>query len=377
MSRAISHRLLGLVVLLVLAASACSSDPTEVVIGVSDEADAAADDSLDVDDASVADESDPIEMASTTTTTGVAPLVTTTSEAPQTTDLGNRQTVEVLGPAMVGVGEWVVLRPPSDPEDECASGTLAFRVDGEIVHRYDELSFGGGVRLFNGFRGQDALVFNCEEVVDRVALQGSAILPEGGWPELTVIDLVDHPAFFAFGGDYAWRGDVFTGFGTDLSPGSTGTELYGFDAYDGSVTPLIPRIGELVTVPGQNIDVLLPAEWELRGDDTVHHPFSFSHVQVERTGEPLGEPLAEGDDFLSSDSAMVSLWSRDGDFATTSYAVEATDWTFLTDDGVRVVRHVPAGRDTVVIELFADAGDGTIDRDVPWLVLDTLRIFEN
>ena len=153
-------RLLLMLLFAVLLA-ACSSDDAETVVVGQD----------------VADIDSPTEETSTTSSTATSSSSTasststtsTTSEAPatsQTTTTTTKpvadETIEVLGPAMVGVGEWAVIRPVSRDDIDCSNdGTLAYLVDGEIVHRYETLGGLGGVRLYNGPRGQDAFVVNC------------------------------------------------------------------------------------------------------------------------------------------------------------------------------------------------------------------------
>lgn len=370
-------RIVAAAVALSLLATACTSDATDVVIGVADDA---VDDS--VDDMAVAEDSSPVAVPSTDPP--APPPTTTIDGVPATTDLKARQAFELLGPAMIGVGDWAVVRGANSSESEdldCGyDSTLAYMVDGEVVHKYKELGTFSGVRLFNGTRGQDAFVINCEDSIERVFIQGSAIMPELGWPELIEITVRSdaNPVWMEYAADFAWRGDVFTGFGMDLDGPPDGPELYAFDPVERTMDLVIPRVGERVTLADARVDVLLPSSWELRDGSIVQHPTSFSHIQLGRDDEPISEPLAEGDQLLSGDSVAVDLWIRsDGGQATINGRVEATEWTFLTEDGVRIVRHVPIADGTVWIELFADSGDGAIDQDLPWLVLDTLRVFEN
>jgi hypothetical protein len=284
---------------------ACSGEPSEVVIGVSNDAgdaSAAADDKA----GTVADDSAPVE---TTTTTG--PASTTTTEPSQTTVLAAPATkLEILGPTMIGIGDWATIRPVNAPETDCDNKTLlAYVVDGVIVHRYDELGGFGGVRLFNGLKGQDAFVINCEESIERVLLQGSAVVPQSGWPELTDIRFYgeDAPdAIFDFGSDFGWRGDIFAAYGYS----SAGDELFMFDAAEGTVEPVFARIGERSQVSNvHGIDVVVPTGWVLEDEASVSHPESFSRVQVTRLDGTRDDPLVEGDEFLSSDSVDIRLWS--------------------------------------------------------------------
>ena len=373
MKSQVNRRFLAAFVALLSLTAACGSAPTEVVIGVAD------DDTMSDDHIAVARGSPP--LVETTTTTILDRTETTTTAPPATTlDVGPRTTT-VLGPAMIGVGEWAVLRDGNDADSECSNtGLLAYLVDGVPVHVYIELGGLGGVRLFNGTRGQDAFVINCEESVERVVIQGSAVMPKQGWPQLVDIKLGTdvNPVWMDYAADFGWRGDVFSAFATAMSGPPNGPELYAFDPFEATVELVIPRVGQRVTMDAVRVDVLLPSDWEFRDGSTVHHPTSSSHVQIERVEGTPDEPLAEGDDFLSSDSVDVALYLRsDGVETTISSRVTATEWTFLSEGGVRIVRHVPVGNGTVVVELFADSGDGTVDQDLPWLILDTLRIFEN
>jgi hypothetical protein len=255
-------------------------------------------------------------------------------------------------------------------------------VDGEIVHRYDELGPVYGIRLFNGWRGQDAFVVNCEESVERILLQGSALLPKSGWPELTDIALYGDDApdvRLFFDANFAWRGDVFSAYGTIGNPGRG--ELLVFDAATGEIEPLADRMGERTDLDLSNgADAVVPFSWTVDSENgflSITSNTSFSRVQLRRLDDDSEDPPSEGDDLLSSDSAMVWLWSEptaDGHAQMVELAT-ATDWTYLSADGVRVVRRVPVGASTVEIELFADQIDSAIDQDLPWLVLDLIRVF--
>ncbi len=370
-------RIVAAVVALSLLATACGSDPTEVIVGVADD-----DTSLDEasDDIAVAEDSSPVVVPSTDPP--APPPTTTIYGVPETTVPKTRPAFEILGPTMIGVGDWARIVDPneSDNDDiECGSSSrLAYVVDDRVVHEYTELGAFSGIRLFNGSRGQDAFVINCEEFIERVLVQGSATMPEQGWPELAEITLASdaNPVWMGYL-DFAWRGDTFTGLGTNMLDSSGGPELYIFDSYEARVVPLGSRVGKRVTLADHGVDILLPTGWALRDGSTVHHEDSLSHVQIERLEQSPGEPLAEGDELLSSDSADVNLWIRsDGVETTINGRVEATEWTFLSENGVRVVRNVPVADEMVVIELFSDSLDGAIDQDLPWLILDTLRVFE-
>ncbi len=377
MKTVLTSRALVAIVALALFATACSSDPTEVVIGVADDDTAANDDVV----VPVAEDSPP-EIETTTTTTG-PPRSTTTHTAPATTTLPTQEYLETLGPAMIGIGEWVVLRPSGDGDDECPDGVLAYQVDGEVVHTYDKVSFAGGIRLFNGTKGQDAFVLNCEESVVGLLLQTSSVFPDGGYPDLQEIDFFDdladqEPSFF-FSDEWGWSNDVFVGWGS--LGGASG--LWAFGIPDAPAVLLSDLLGERApTNTDLGVSVVVPRDWthESTSDgELVTHPFSSSRVQVWSTPGSLEPPLAEGDELLSSDVVSTRIWSAAdaGTAPEPGYPIEVDEWTFLNDDGVRVVRYIGRGSETVVIELFADGGDGSIDQDLPWLVLDTLRVFEN
>lgn len=377
MKSVLTSRSLAAIVAFALLATACGSDPTEVVIGVADD-----DVAVNEDVAIPVAEDSPPEVETTTTTTG-PPRSTTTHAAPATTTLPRQDYLETLGPAMIGIGEWVVLRPSGDGEDECADGVLAYQVDGQVVHTYDELSFAGGIRLFNGTKGQDAFVLNCEESVVGLLLQTSSVFPDVGYPDLQEIDFFEdlagqEPSFF-FSDEWGWSNDVFVGWGS--LRGASG--LWAFGIPDAAAVMLSDLLGERATTnPDLGVSVVVPRGWthESTSDgELVTHPFSSSRVQVWSMPGAPEPPLEEGDELLSWDVVSTRMWSG-ADVGTSdesSYPIDVDEWTFLNDDGVRVVRYIGRGSETVVIELFADGGDGSIDQDLPWLVLDTLRIFEN
>lgn len=395
MNYVLGSRIAAAVLVATIAATACGSEPTEVVVGVSDTANGTSTSDPMTDDSSLEQVSSTTATTSIETTTTATPTTempdtttatTQTSEVPSTTAspaLIADETIEPLGPAMVGIGEWAVIRGPRGDDEECHAGTLAFTLDGEIVHRYDELGAVYGTRLFNGLRGQDAFVINCEESIERILLQGSAILPDHGWPSLTDIRLYGDSApdvRLSFDASFAWRGAVFTAYGTIGSPGRD--ELLVFDADTGVVEPIADRIGSRTDVdPVNRADMVVPLGWTAESNDgflSVFSNASFSRIQLQRLDNAVEEPPAEGDDFLSSDSALVRLWSYpspDGHSQVVDL-VTATDWTYLSADGVRVVRRIPVGGSMVEVELFADQNDSSIDQDLPWLLLDLLRVID-
>ncbi len=379
MKSVLTSRALVATLAFALLATACGSDPTEVVIGVADDDTAALDDSDVV--SPVADDSPP-EIETTTTTMG-PPASTTTSVAPATTTLPRQASVETLGAAMIGIGEWVVLRPAEEGEDECPDGVLAYQVDGEVVHTYDELSFAGGIRLFNGTKGQDAFVLNCEESVVGLLLQTSSVPSDRGYPSLQEIDFFEdlagqEPSFF-FSDEWGWSNDVFVGWGS--LRGASG--LWAFGIPDAVAVLLSDLLGErAATNSDLGVSIVVPRGWthESTSDsELVTHPFSSSRVQVWSMPGSPEPPLEEGDELLSWDVVSTRIWSTTdtSTSAERSQPINVDEWIFLSDDGVRVVRYIGRDSETVVIELFADGGDGSIDQDVPWLVLDTLRVFEN
>ena len=341
--------------------SACSSDPTEVVAGSDDSTEATVEDSGD------ATESGPDEEATTTTISAVAD-----DSAPVA--VGESGTIEPLGDSMIGIGEWAVYRPEMDDdgENECRDGVLAYVVDGAVVHTYDDFSFAGGIRLFNGPRGQDAFAINCEESVEQVLLQGASFLPEVGYPSLVEFRLYGDgapDAFFEFTGPWLWRGDLFTGAGITAE----GQEIYVFDTSDGTIRRWASLVGEPTMFEDPHwVEVVVPEGWSVDDADgyvTVVSDESLSRVQLQRRTTDDYPPLGEGDELLSSDETSVWLEGMGH--------VAATEWTFLTPDaGVRVVRRVPAEAGTMVeIELFADPMDSGANQDLPWAVLDLIRIW--
>jgi hypothetical protein len=359
--------------------AACSSDGAEAVVVGQDVADTAAPSE---------ETSSSTSSTSATSTTSEAPTTTdTTTPETTTTDPVADETIEVLGPAMVGLGDWAVIRPVSRDDIDCSNdGTLAYLLDGEVVHRYDTLGGLGGVRLYNGPRGQDAFVINCEESVERVLVQGSAIVPGSGWPELTDFRFYDSDFenfWMDYSGDYGWRGDMFAVHASTFADGETFDELFIFDPSAPSIEALHSRIGTRLSdvgVPG--VDLISPTAWtvEAAGDIiTSASSVSSSRVQVLRQStEATVPPLAEGDELLSSDEVMVRLWSvpdADGHARVVSMA-RASEWFYLAEEGLRLVRQIPVGDDVVEIEMYADKADGAPSRDLPWLTLEMIRVFD-
>jgi hypothetical protein len=359
--------------------AACSSDGAEAVVVGQDVADTAAPSE---------ETSSSTSSTSATSTTSEAPTTTdTTTPETTTTDPVADETIEVLGPAMVGLGDWAVIRPVSRDDIDCSNdGTLAYLLDGEVVHRYDTLGGLGGVRLYNGPRGQDAFVINCEESVERVLVQGSAILPGTGWPELTDFRFYDSDFenfWMDYSGDYGWRGDMFAVHASTSADGETFDELFIFDPSAPSIEALHSRIGTRLSdvgVPG--VDLISPTVWtvDAAGDIiTSASSDSSSRVQVLRQStEATVPPLAEGDELLSSDEVMVRLWSvpdAEGHARVVSMA-RASEWFYLAEDGLRLVRQIPIGDDVVEIEMYADDADGAPSRDLPWLSLEMIRVFD-
>jgi len=325
---------------------------------------------------------------STTSTTSEAPTTTdTTTPETTTTDPVADETIEVLGPAMVGLGDWAVIRPVSRDDIDCSNdGTLAYLLDGEVVHRYDTLGGLGGVRLYNGPRGQDAFVINCEESVERVLVQGSAIVPGTGWPELTDFRFYDSDFenfWMDYSGDYGWRGDMFAVHASTSADGETFDELFIFDPSAPSIEALHSQIGARLSdvgVPG--VDLISPTVWtvDAAGDIiTSASSDSSSRVHVLRQStEATVPPLAEGDELFSSDEVMVRLWSvpdAEGHARVVSMA-RASEWFYLAEEGLRLVRQIPVGDDVVEIEVYAADADGAPSRDLPWLTLEMIRVFD-
>ena len=353
------------VVLLIVLLSSCSDEPAEVVVGAESDAGADVADETDVEPSEEDSDTELISSGGSTT-----PSVAEDSAPVDITEL----TIEPLGDSMIGVGEWDVLRPPASDQDEseCRDGLLLYTIDDEVVHIYDDLSFAGGIRLFPGPRGQDAFVLNCEESVERVLIQGSAVMPEAGYPNLLEFPLFGNgapDAFFEFLGQWTWRGDVFTGAGITAD----GQEVYMFDTSTEAVRQWSDVVGERTTFEDPHwVDVVVPENWTVENEDgylTMRSNDSLSRVQLQRRAADETPPIAEGDELLSSDEQMVWVASEG--------EVAATEWLFLTpDDGIRVVRRVPAEGDTMVeIEMFADPADSGALQDLPWAVLDLIEIW--
>ena len=378
--------MLSFVVLL----AACSSDDAETVIVGQDVADT--DSPTEVTPTTISTVASSSSSSSTTMLT--TSTTSTTSEAPATTQTTTTttkpvadETIEVLGPAMVGVGEWAVIRPVSRDDIDCSNdGTLAYLVDGEIVHRYETLGGLGGVRLYNGPRGQDAFVVNCEESVERVLLQGSAIMPGFGGPELADFRFYDSEFdnfWMDYSGDYGWRGDMFAVHASTSAGGGTFDELFVFDPSSPSIEALHSRMGtRLSDVAFLGFDLISPTVWsvDIAGDViTTASSDSSSRVQVSRQpAEATAPPLPEGDELLSSDDVRIRLWSvpdAEGRAQVVSM-VTASEWFYLAEEGLRLVRQIPVGGDIVEIEMYADDADGAPSRDLPWFTLEMVRVFD-
>ncbi len=351
-----------------LVTSACSSDPTEVVAGSDDSTDAAVEDSSDATE-SVLD-----EKATTTTISAVA-----NDSAPVA--VGESGMIETLGISMIGQGEWAVFRPKMDDdgENECRDGVLVYVVDGAVVHTYDELSFVGGIRLFNGPRGQDAFVINCEESVERIAFSASILQPDAQAPDLSeLIGPGAQGVNFEFSSDFGWYGDLFGGYASHVDGYDA---LFVIDRAAIEIVSLDSLVGERTAIdPHTNTAAVTPSTWTRDGEFdsyTIESTSSRSRVQIWTVPGTAEAPLAEGDELLSSDGVTVRLWNgSDLSDAQATSRVEATDWMFLVGDGIRVVRHIPRGDETVVIEMFSDGEDSSIDNDLPWLALELVQVFD-
>lgn len=366
--------------------AACSSDDAETVVVGQD----------------VTDTASAIEETSTTastrtsssSTTSSTSTTSTTSEAPATTETQTtttqpviEETIEVLGAAMV-LGDWAVIRPVAQDDIDCSNdGTLAYLLDGEIVHRYETLGGLGGIRLYNGPRGQDAFVVNCEESVERVLVQGSAILPDFGWPELAEFRFYDSEFDnfrMDYSGDYGWRGDMFAVHASTSADGGSFDELFVFDSYSLSIEAQHSRMGtRLSAVAFLGFDLISPTAWtvDIAGDViTTASSDSSSRVQLLRQpSEATVPPASEDDELLSSDEVLVRIWSvpdAEGHSRVVSMTT-ASEWFYLAEEGVRLVRQIPVGEDTVEIEMYADDADGAPSQDLPWLTLEMIRVFND
>lgn len=375
-------RIVVLAISIAIAISGCSSEPTELVAGT--------DSTEVVEDVDVTEEADGDETSTTAPATTEAPA-TTSSSIPATTSAPDDDettadetpttlpapgAVEILGDASFGVGQWGLFRPEfAEPDNECSPGELAFIVDGEVVHIYDDLAFGGGLRVFSSNSGQDAFVFNCEEGVERIAIAGSAVLSEEGWPSIEVVELSN--VQFNFLSDFAWYGDVFGGFGSHVD---------GYDALfvnDPATLTMVPfdsLLGERTPHNSElGVSLLSPTGWAIDPDAaglSVSSPTSNSRVQVWTVPGDVEEPVAEGDDLLVSETVDVRLWGGPNpDQPSVVGQASATEWIFGTPDGgARIVRHVPRCDEIVEIEMFADPSDSAVDQDLPWLTLNLVQV---
>ncbi|MEM7276473.1 MAG: hypothetical protein AAF547_25600, partial [Actinomycetota bacterium] len=307
---------------LIAAAAGSASESTEQLAGSTEPSEPAQSrpDPVADGDPSIATTTNP-----TTSTVAVAPpangdegsdtvdpttLDPTTSD-PTTSNPEPFWDVEFLGISMTGAGEYVRLSEEADPDAECAPGWLGYLLDGEI-HRYEELGPLGHMRLFNGPRGQDALVVSCEETTESVLIQGSAVTPADGIPRLMRFDL-GQPHLMDFDADFGWRGDLFGGYAWH----GGWTELVYFDTGTGFVSDAWSMLGTRVDRLDFGYDVVVPEDWStepeiygpLREGSLVMAPpdagSSVSITPIEFAGDP---EFPDGAELVDSWTETAHLW---------------------------------------------------------------------
>lgn len=297
--------------------------------------------------------------------------------------------VELLGISMVGTGEYVRLTDPGtggsdelasepvhDEDTECGLGWLGYLDNGQL-HRYEDLGPIGHPRLFNGPRGQDAIVVSCEESVERVLIQGSAVVPEDGVPQFTVFDL-GRPHVMSFDADLGWRGDLFGGHawrdGFD--------ELVYFDTGSDAIVEAATVIGTRMEQLDHGFDIVVPNGWEVLTYEAaavtlaIAPPEAGSYVSVlslASAGDPEFPENAELLDFWTDD---VHLWDYVSvDRGTILGSQTRSNWRLSHEGGTLVVQHLEAGDHHLIVHYFVAAGE-----DVYWelaqAITDQIRHYQ-
>lgn len=328
--------------------------------------------------------STPATSATTSTmptpTTTTVPTPTTMSVAPETA-----WTVKVLGPAMVGTGEFVRLSEPDQSDSECQLGWLGYRTDAGI-HRYSELGRMGGLKLFNGTKGQDAVVATCEESVEKVLIQGSAIFPESGVPEFQVFDLQDH-FLNPYTADLGWRGDSFMG---QASVGAW-DDLFSFDTGSGEMVGVGDLIGKRYAHLNFGYDFVSPDGWyssPYPGDEstiTLYAGDDTAWVKItalEFAGDP--EPL-EDSDLLSFYEGTTGVWTPVDDDPLEASTLRARQvglqdellWVFRSPEGIHTIKHlsghVADGHEDLLVESFVATNASNSTTAVTNLAFELVR----
>ena len=288
--------------------------------------------------------------------------------------------VEPLGISMVGTGEYVRLTAPgtggSDDDSECGVGRLGYLDNGEL-HRYDDLGPIGHTRLFNGPRGQDAIVVSCEESVERVLIQGSAVVPEDGVPRFTAFDL-GQPHVMGFDADLGWRGDLFGGYawrdGFD--------ELVYFDTGSGSIVEAAATIGGRIEQLDYGFDIVLPDGWEVLTYEAaavtlaIAPPDARSYISVlslTSAGDPEFPENAELVDFWTD---SVPLWDYvSADRGTIVGSQTRSNWRLSHEGGTLVVQHLEAGDHHLIVHYYVGPGEDAL-WDLAQAVTDQIRHYQ-
>lgn len=299
--------------------------------------------------------------ATDTTLASSSTSLSTTTTMPSTTTVPESfWIVEDLGPAMIGIGEFVVISDSrDDPDTECRGHWLGYRDDAGSVHRYEELGVLGHVRLFNGPRGQDAVVESCEESIESILIQGSAFVGPSGVPEFTPFPFGDM-WLMNFFTDLGWRGDVF---GATASNGSW-DELVLFSTESSGIVEAHEILGARIARLNHGYDFVLPTGWTMDAVPAADPATRFSSpdglatisiITLEFAGDP--EPL-EGADLLTFSQDPSWTWSAvdppEVNRGRHEAIVEQSSWTFATEDRVQTITQHPGADNYLVLEVVID-----------------------
>lgn len=304
--------------------------------------------------------------------------------------------LEVLGVSMTGTGEFVRLTETrsgnqsdnsadgdgsEDADGECELGWLGYLADGK-VHRYEELGQLGHTRLFNGPRGQDAIVVSCEESTERVFVQGSAVLPEDGIPRFTEFT-IGQPYLLDFDAQFGWWGDLFGGYGWH----GGWDELVYFDTGTGFVTEAALLLGTRTERIDSGFDVVVPEGWELATEDGVYGSVVLNPV---RNGSPEGlsyvsiDPVDwAGDPEFPEGAELVDFWIDEAklweyvsvDRAKIVGSQERLNWRLEYNGGTLVVQHLEAGEIDLIVQYFV-ADDEAWLWELSQIVTDQIRHYQ-
>ncbi|MEM7272909.1 MAG: hypothetical protein AAF547_07510 [Actinomycetota bacterium] len=290
----------------------------------------------------------------------------------------NQWAIEVLGTPMVGDGELVRLTEPgpADDEAECSLGWLGLRREDGSIHRYDDLGRVGHLRLHNGPRGQDALVATCEEMVEAVWIQGSAVPPDDGIPRFVEFEL-GQPHLFDLGAELGWWGDLFGGYGWH----DGWDELVLFDTATGAATEARSLLGTRLERLDHGYDVVVPDGWEIRSGDPATGRLELASADdlAWITVEPIewaGDPeIPSTVELITYVEEQVPLWTYVGpERARRDGTQPRPTWILDTGDGTRTVHHLEGGEIDLIIDVYV-AEATAWHAPVAQAVVDQLRSY--